>query len=295
MEKFEEKLRIAAEKNPDYKWISGSHLYGTATNNSDIDIRGHVLPPLEYLLGVAQFKSIDCDGDDHKIYNLQHFLKLALIGDPLVSEGFFAPKNKIVHISPIGQRILDLRDDLISNAIYGRIMGYSNGEWRKAMAQKIVPTKRKKDKQDVINDIRNLWHPDKDIMDDIIQKLESLDEIKIVSSTSQLGSKRRADIEKYGYCRKSAAHAIRLVRQVTLLMQTGKIIFPSPDAELLLDIRNGKFSIKELQQMRDNSVNEAEKVREYSVLPDKPNSKKVWKEFFEITKESIIGELTSQG
>ena len=288
--KYEE-LLAEALKNPDFLCESGSHLYGMNTPKSDYDLRGFTLSPIPYLIGVVDFKAAELEGDT-KIYSLKHFLKLTMKGDPVCSELFFANRKHITDISPIGERILGLKDNLISNAIFGRIMGYSTGEWRKAMAIKVVPTKRKKEKHEVINDIRNLWHPDKETMDGIIKGLEDLDEMKVVSSVAQLGKRRKADIEKYGFCRKSAAHSIRLVKQVTELMLDGTITFPRPDAELLLDIRKGKYTKEELEVMHNDVVAIAEKARSKSVLPDRPNEKKVWETYFEIAMDKLFSDMS---
>jgi len=278
--KYEE-LLAEALKNPDFLCESGSHLYGMNTPESDHDLRGFVVPPYPYLIGVAEFKAAELE-EDTKIYSLKYFLKLVLRGDPQSSELFFADKKHITNISPIGNQVLKLKDYLISNAIFGRIMGYSTGEWRKAMSIKLVPIKWKKEKQEAINDIRNLWHPDKETMDNIIKSLDSLDEMKVISSMAQLGAKRRADIERYGFCRKSAAHAIRLLKQLIELMETGNIIFPRPDAELLLDIRKGNYTKEELEEMHNDIVANAESARNRSILPDKPNEKKVWETYLEL-------------
>ena len=287
MEKQEEKLKNKAKNNPDYLWLSGSYLYGMNTKESDRDLRGFVFPGFDYMIGIKEFKSIEFKEDDHKIYSAKHFLKLALKGDPLVTEGFFAPEDKIIECSDFGREILNLKDDLISNAIYGRIMGYSTGEWRKAMAIKMVSTRFNRTKKEIVNDVRNHWNLKKEHMDDIIKILDSVDKKKCISSMAGLGVKRKNDIEKHGYCRKSAAHSIRLVVQLTEIMETGEMVFPRPDKQMLLDIRNGKYTKKELESIHDSVVAKAENMRDKSILPDRPNEKKVWDKYSELVANVI--------
>ena len=284
----DEQLMDEALENPDFLCESGSHLYGMSTPNSDLDLRGFVFPPFSYLIGVKHFESREM-GEDTKIYSVKHFLKLVLKGDPQNTELFYSTGKNIIKCSERGKEILNLKDDLISNAIYGRIMGYSAGEWRKAMAIRIVSAEQNKSKKEIINDIRNNWSLNKEKMDLIIKTLNSVDEKKCISSMAGLGVKRKADIEKYGFCRKSAAHSIRLVKQLTELMETGNITFPNPDKDLLLDIRNGKYSKEELEEIHDETVLAAEKMRDKSVLPNKPDEKKVWKRYIELIA-SVIDE-----
>jgi hypothetical protein len=161
------------------------------------------------------------------------------------------------------------------------------------MAVRLVSKKWKKSKHEVINDIRSYWHPNKETMDGIIKTLEDIDEKKIVSSMAGLGIRRKADIEEYGFCRKSAAHSIRLVKQLTELMLDGTMTFPRPDAELLLGIRKGQYTKEELEVMHDDVVATAEAARSRSVLPDKPNEKKVWETYYKLTMDMLFTKMTN--
>lgn len=282
----DEKLLSLSLQNPDFLCESGSHLYGMFTPESDHDLRGFVFPPLSYLTGVKKFECHEME-EDTKIYSVKHFLRLVLRGDPQCSELFFANEKHIKECSEFGREIMNLKDDLISNAIYGRIMGYSTGEWRKAMAVKMVSTKFNKTKKEIINDVRNHWNLKKEHMDDIINILDSVDKKKCISSVAGLGARRKDDIKKYGFCSKSAAHSIRLVVQLTELMETGEMTFPRPDRQMLLDIRNGKYTKKELEGIHDSVVAKAETMREKSILPDRPNEKKVWDKYLKLVANVI--------
>ncbi len=282
----DEELLKKTVENPDFLCESGSHLYGMATEDSDYDLRGFTLPPFKYLIGVKKFESIELEGDV-KIYSAQYFLKLVLRGDPQSTELMFASQKNIKRKSSAAQTLLEERDNIVSNVIFNRVMGYSNSEWRKAMAIRIIPKHWKKEKEEVINDIRNLWKPPKEVIDSIIKNLRDLEETEIVESKSGLGTKRKSDVEKYGFCRKSAAHSIRLVREITELMTTGEIRFPVADCDTLLQIRNGQYSKEAVEEIYKEAVSEAESARTHSVLRDKPDSNKVWEVYTELVANHI--------
>jgi hypothetical protein len=284
----ENALQVAVE-NPDFLCEAGSRLYGTSTPESDHDLRGFAFTPFEYLIGVNQFKMRDL-GDDHKIFSVWRFLDLAMGGDPLLTEILFAPEDKIVKCTELGKGILELRDDIISNVSFRRIMGYSNSEWRKTIGCKIESKENKKDKDNVLNDIRNLFKPNKEQMDTIVGVLDQLDEKIMVPSFSGMGEKRKADMAKYGYCRKNAVHSIRLVKQVTELMKTATLTFPRPEAELLMSIRNGELTKDEVQAVYDDARTQAEEQRENSSLPDKPNRVKIHKYYTLMVADILNGD-----
>jgi hypothetical protein len=283
-----EKALNWAVNNPCFLGISGSRLYGTDMPESDYDLRGFTIPPFEYLLGIKTFNSQELDGD-HKIYSLKRFLELLLNGDPQVTELLFSPPSLVKTSSIVGEKVLDLgKKYALSNKSYARIMGFSNGEWRKAMAIKLVPEKRKKEEPEILNDLWNCFEGlSKDQKDLVIKTLNDGRPHKEISSVAGLGKKRREQVEKHGYCTKSAAHSIRLVGQVTELMLTGSITFPRPDAKILRDIRNGELNKSEITAVYESSRNLAESVREKSILRESPDPVSIWEGY----KNIVIDHL----
>lgn len=286
MKKAEEALKNSYE-NPNFLSVSGSRLYGTNTPKSDYDLRGFTIPPFEYLLGIKSFDCAELEGD-HKVYSLKTFLEHTLKGDPQCTELLFAPQSQIQKCDEIGKHILSLRKDIVSMAIYNRILGYSNSEWRKASGTRLVIAERSLTEDNVINDIRTVFAPAKETMDEVIEKLMTNKERRIIKSFRGIGEKRKGQFEEFGYCISSAAHCIRLVTQLYTLITTGEMVFPLPNADLVRDIKLGKYDFKFVTELYEENVAKVEEFKSKSVLPDKPNRDKVWSEYLKLVSSFML-------
>ena len=253
----EEQLNKATE-NPDLLALSGSRLYGTNREGSDYDYRGFVVPPYQYIVGHKVFKDRDVPGADHKVYSLKRFLELATAGDPQCTEVLFTPRDKFYKLTEIGERVLALKDSIVSNKIYRRVMGYGYSEWRKAEGVRLQIEKRTRTEDDVITNIRNVFKPDKSDMDSVIDTLFKDKDRTKIPHMKNLGAKRKAEFDKYGFGVTSAAHALRLTQQLTELMTTGAMTFPRPNSDFLRNIRLGKYSWEEVEVEFNRSRDEAD-------------------------------------
>ena len=275
---------------PDLLAVSGSRLYGSNREDSDFDYRGFTLPPYEFLLTIPQHEDVELrevPGADHLVFGLKRFLELVLKADPQLTDILFTPEDKIIKCNEIGRRILNLRDSFVSNAIYHRITGYGYSEWRKARGEKLEVDEFSKTEDQVINDMRNVFGPDKATMDEIIDLLRQRKPRRVVSSKKNLGEKRKKEFDKYGFGVTSAAHAIRLHQQLTELMLTGKMTFPRPNGEFLRDLRQGKYTLEQATEVFELACSQANEARDKSVLPQKPNAARVWEEYDLIVREYV--------
>lgn len=75
-------------------------------------------------------------------------------------------------------------------------------------------------------------------------------------------------IEKYGFDTKFAMHYIRLLDECIELLQTGKLIFPRPNRELLIDIRQGKHTQNDVFDIGKTLMEACEFALEKSALPE---------------------------
>src|SRR5574343_614921 len=90
----------------------GSHLYGTSTPNSDVDIKGIFLPPKRDILLCKIPKSItentktncneknSCDDIDKEFYSLHYFLKLACEGETVTLDMIHVNNECLISSSP---------------------------------------------------------------------------------------------------------------------------------------------------------------------------------------------------
>lgn len=80
----------------------------------------------------------------------------------------------------------------------------------------------------------------------------------------------RAELEeKHGYDTKYAMHVIRLYGEAKELMQSGRITLPRPNRDELIEIRKGKYSLAEIQELGRELESEALAAQANSPLPDR--------------------------
>jgi len=113
-----------------FKTISGSHLYGTNDENSDLDIRGFCESPINSLLGLDHFEQYNDKTKDVTIYYLNKFVKLAYGGNPNILELLWANTNPIAIInnSQIAQELFAMRQDFICGNIFNKFYGFITSE-----------------------------------------------------------------------------------------------------------------------------------------------------------------------
>jgi len=87
--------------------------------------------------------------------------------------------------------------------------------------------------------------------------------------------KRKALVEKYGYDTKYALHIFRLLKTGIEILKEGVLRVRRPDAAFLLEVRNGKYTMKEVNQMAEDLMEEMRQAEKSSELPSSPDFNKV--------------------
>ncbi len=92
-----------------------------------------------------------------------------------------------------------------------------------------------------------------------------------------MGEKRKKLVEQFGYDTKNAAHLVRLLRMGIEVLREGKVNVSrkGTDAEDLLDIKRGKWSLEDVKREYQRLKAEIDDAVLISGLPKKPDREKV--------------------
>jgi uncharacterized protein len=110
--------------------VIGSRAYGLETEASDTDRRGVYLAPaaLEWSLFGAPEQFEDNDGQ-WVLWELKKFLVMALKANPNILETLYSPL--VDHVTPLGERLLSIREAFLSQMIYQTFNGYAMSQFKK--------------------------------------------------------------------------------------------------------------------------------------------------------------------
>lgn len=141
-------LDLIKKKSPHLAWMEdrtvllvrhGSHAYGTNTPASDEDFKGIAIPPKNYFLGTmhrfeqAELKAPDPDA---VIYDIRKFFNLAADCNPNIIEVLHTDPSDHFLVDPIGEIILDHKNDFLSKKIKFTFMGYSVAQLKRIKTHK---------------------------------------------------------------------------------------------------------------------------------------------------------------
>ncbi|HET7584991.1 MAG TPA: nucleotidyltransferase domain-containing protein [Gemmatimonadaceae bacterium] len=113
-----------------YRCIVGSHAYGLAGAQSDVDRRGIYLPPAELhwsLYGVPE--QLEDRETDEVYWELRKFIVLALKANPNILECLYTPI--VEHTSPVADALIEMRSRFLSKHLYQTYNGYVLSQFKR--------------------------------------------------------------------------------------------------------------------------------------------------------------------
>lgn len=143
--------------NPQLKWVldnciflhfAGSRLYGTSTQESDLDIRGITIAPKSYWVGGRHFEQLELKSKEENldivIYDIRKWLKLSADVNPNVIETLFVnEKESILLQSSFLDNILQQIHGLLNKRAYVGFHGYSVSQLKKISVKQEHKTGRR--------------------------------------------------------------------------------------------------------------------------------------------------------
>ena len=302
-------MKEMVERNKILEIITGSQLYGTALPTSDQDITGIFIADKQYYLGLEKVEEVDLsivsksedgkndvDAIDRKFHEFRKYIRLAADGNPNILELLFVSqfynKDNIIFINDIGNRLLENRQLFPSRLIKQKFIGYAISQLHKAkcrpenfndlrmfvnLYEEDINKKRLIELQYIKHPVAPLitFHKDHATIGGLNFNLHAkMSTIFSKCNTRLEKSSHRQDMWlKYGVDVKFLSHCVRLILEGIELLETGCIIFPLREKQLLIDIRNGNFDLKEVHEFIDVKKKELDNFE--SFLPATPDFKKI--------------------
>lgn len=129
--------QYALENIPDLLFVSvsGAHLYGFPSPDSDVDLRGTFAAPLASVLGLdTPRETLEPEGIVGGVevelagHEIAKYLKLLIKPNGYVLEQILSPL--VVLTSPAHDELAALAKDSLSRRLYHHYAGFAKGEWR---------------------------------------------------------------------------------------------------------------------------------------------------------------------
>ena len=246
-----------------FRTVAGSHLYGTATEGSDVDERGVFLAPERYWLGfLDRVEQVEDKKKDKVYYEWRKFLKLTLDCNPNMVELLFVPEEMWLDHSDEWFFVQKTRCAFLSKKAKYTFSGYAHSQLKRLRNHKrwmdgFVPT----DKSE--REAWELWKKNRN-------------------------PERFALEEKFGYDTKHASHLLRLMYEGKELLLTGNLTFPRPEADLLVKVRKGLWSYDELMERVSEFDRDFEEWYNLSPLPHSPDKTRVNELCMEVARKNFM-------
>lgn len=302
-----------------FKCVVGSNLYGTETPESDKDYLGVYMPTKQLVYGMQTMAEIEDNSNktntknskddiDMTYYALDFFFKLAYKNGPNCVELFFIPEDKIIHTTPLWESVSGNYELFISQLVFKSMFAYAFNQ------RHLARTKRDRflSIENGINYLEDLSvHGCTRLGEEELAKLEDyvsafknksgkkkgymlkqpIDQIleSLKNEMAGYGHRAVAAMEKaefdYKYDWKFASHAVRLLYQCIELAETGKIVYPMKDVEVVKDIKLGKYKINEMEDVFTELDNKFQIAKAKTTLQKTPDYHKINKLLISIYDE----------
>lgn len=303
--------------------VAGSHAYGTNTDTSDLDIRGIALNTKRNILIGKDFEQVEDVNTDTVVYSFDKIIKLFCNCNPNTIELLGVNQEHYLHISPIGQSILNNKEIFLTKRAAQSFGGYVNSQFRRLENKSARLIDEEKMCRTVLKSIENaesgfkqsyLDRPSDSIKLYVDKNTEGKSDIFMDVSLSRYPLRDYAGMwsemmaivknyDKYGKRNKNATiheklakHMMHLARVYLTgidILEKGEInTYRTKEHDFLMKIRSGEYlnenmePTKEFCEIVDELENSFDKAKSRTSLPDNVDMKKV-NDFIEEVNEMV--------
>ena len=272
--------------------ISGSRAFGLARPGSDEDTRGVCIPPKEFLLGLRTFEQHENETQDHVVFALPKFVRLALQANPNIIETLYTDPQHVLFINLYGERLVAVRDSFLSRLVGERFSRYAIDQLRRMERHHrwlVNPPDHQPTQEEfggrIVGGRYRFPHSDAERA-----YRAAMGHWNDYVDWRRHRNPARAELEAhYGYDTKHAMHLFRLLRMGEEILRDGIVRVLRPDAEWLLDVRDGALSYEQVIQMAAEHEARLGTLIEHSALPLEPDSMTAERLVVELQEEFLFG------
>lgn len=284
-----------------YECLHGSHAYGLARANSDLDLRGLIVGPPEWYLGFRGGPEQVELSADHVRFELRKFFRLAAESNPGAVELLWVEPEAHRVLTPAGERLLAARQLFLSRKVAERFSGYAEAQFRRIQTHRSwlrsPPAEAPKRARFGLPD-RSLLPADQLSAAQALLEAQapgaappefSANFLEVLSREKRFKSAQihwqqyqtwlksrnpaRAELEaRYGYDTKHAMHLVRIQRMALEILNSGKVMVHRPDRAELLAIRDGAWGFEQLEAKVRELATAIQAARAGSPLPEEPDA-----------------------
>lgn len=297
----------------------GSHLFGTTTLDSDLDLLGMFMPSEAMVFGDVRCNEVDlsvkakddtgrntADAVDRKLHEYRKFIILAMQNNPNILNALFVDDKNIVFENDYGRNLLDNAHLFPHKGAHHRFVGYADAQRHKmrikpehyAKLEKGLEVLEAADDNKVMAELKETKPFTYQGQGKHIKLGDLNFEAGVYVKTARKKVQARIDratsrvvlFTKHGYDTKYGSNLIQLLKEGIELMETGRVVMPLAYRQDVLDIKAGKYSAEDLMQWADDLVEEARRAYEKSELPKNPRTDEIRAFMIQEVKRFVLQE-----
>jgi hypothetical protein len=298
--------REIAERNLVLQIRCGSHLFGTNTPESDLDLVGVFMPCPELVYGFGKCEVVEtnvkakdatgrntAEAVDCSTYEFRKFVTLAMQNNPNILHLLFAnAENVLTAVPGFGRDLLEHAHLFPHKGAHHRFVAYADAQRHKMRIkpenyqalQDALGFLREQDPHAVLGEFRgnplfvgggekgkHLRVGDLHFEPGVYAKKA----VRMIEERLSKATSRAQLFTKYGYDTKFASNVIHLLREGIDLMRDGRIVYPLPYAQEIVDIKQGRYELEHILEWADRLVEEARRAFEQTALPAGPRTEEI--------------------